>query len=82
MLLIEYFEELHSIKRKIAQDGKDIIVALGVTTEEAEEQFIEVWNHCIKGIYPMEMAVLKETCKDRFDAFIKSLDLLPVKGEN
>ena len=30
----------------------------------------------------MEMAVLKETCRDRFDAFIKSLDLLPLKGEN
>jgi len=37
VLLIEYFDELHSIKRKTSLDSKEIIVALGVTATEAEE---------------------------------------------
>lgn len=48
-------------------------MALGKTVEEAEEQFHNLWSKCISSIYPMEIQVLKETCRNRFDDFIKNL---------
>ena len=70
ILLIEYFDELHSTARKMGQEGQDIVVALGANNEEAAEVFGVIWKNCIQGLYPIEIQMLKETCKDRFDNWI------------
>lgn len=55
VLLIEYFDELHSISRKTKRDGQELIIALGQTAEEAQEQFKIIWKAVLTGIYPMEI---------------------------
>lgn len=55
ILLVEYFDELHSIKRKTKQDGEEIIIALGSSEDDAAEAFNEIWNECVKNLYPMEI---------------------------
>lgn len=77
ILLIENFEQLHSVSRRNVEDEEqNVIIALGNTIEEAEAQFQEIWKLCLKGLYPMEIKVLKETCNERFSDFAESLDKL------
>lgn len=80
VLLIEYFDELHSIQRKTKKEGQEIIVALAQTTAEAEVEFKRWWKQVLMGLYPMEIQVLKETCRDRFNNFLASLEALPLKS--
>ena len=80
ILLIEYFDELHSTKRKTKQGDRELIVALGSTEAESEKAFNEIWQKCVEGIYPMEIQVLKETCIDKFKDFIMLLDKMPIKA--
>lgn len=77
ILLVENFEQLLSLSRRNVQDEeRNVVVALGRTKEEAEAQFQEIWKLCLKGLYPMEIKVLKETCHERFTDFAESLDRL------
>lgn len=55
ILLIEYFEELNSVKRKTAGGDKVIIVALGHTPELAAQEFQKIWNQCLENIQPIEI---------------------------
>ena len=50
ILLIEYFEELNSVKRKTAGGDKVIIVALGHNVETAAQEFQKIWNLCLENI--------------------------------
>ena len=62
------------MKRKTSGNQKDIIVALGQNAAEAEQEFKKIWELCLDSIYPMEVQVLREACKDRFTSFLDILD--------
>ena len=82
VLLIEYFDELHSTKRKTKTEGQEVILALGATEDEAAAAFQQIWTECLHGVYPMEIKVLKETCVDKFENFIAYLEQANAKLRN